>query len=74
MRRCALLITTIALTACDRPAPVVTISDTFCTLTTRYHATTEQKQAFAGDQSRWQSLVDWLSSFNIVRDQRCNTP
>lgn len=71
MRRCAILITALVLTGCDKPAPVVTVSDTFCTLTTRYHASDAQKAAFAKDQSTWQPLVDWLYGFALVRDKRC---
>lgn len=76
MRKCAALLMTIALTACDggTPIPVVTTIDTLCTVTTRYHATDEQKAAFKADKPLWEGLVNWLASFNKERDKRCLKP
>lgn len=82
MRKCAALLTTIALTACaslsvaacDPPPPVVTAVDTLCTSTSRYHATDSQVAAFKADRGLWESLVDWLAGFNKVRDGRCLQP
>lgn len=74
MRKCAALLTTIALTACDKPMPVVTTIDTLCTVTTRYHATDGQVAALKADQTLWQPLVDWLLAFNKERDKRCLKP
>lgn len=74
MKRCAALLTAIGLTACgDRP-PVITTVDTLCVSTTRYHATDAQVAAFKSDQGLWEPLVDWLASFNRVRDGQCLKP
>ncbi len=73
MKRCAALLTTIALTACaDRP--VVTTIDTLCIVTSRYHATEAQIAAFRADRPLWEPLVDWLAGFNRERDKRCLQP
>ena len=74
MRTCAALLTTIALTACAERAPLVATVDTLCVVTSRYHATDAQVAAFKGDQALWQPLVDWLASFNRVRDSACLKP
>lgn len=82
MRKCAALLTTIALTACvsvalpgcDPAPPVVTAVDTLCTSTSRYRATDAQVAAFKADRTTWESLVDWLAGFNKVRDQQCLAP
>jgi hypothetical protein len=63
----------VALLGCSG-APVVTAVDTLCVATARYHATDAQIAAFKSDQTLWQPLVDWLSSFNIVRDKACLKP
>lgn len=74
MRKCAALLTTIALTACaEAPRPTVVAVDTLCA-TPRYHATEAQVAAFKADRVIWESLVDWLASFNKVRDGRCLQP
>jgi len=62
-----------ALTACAS-MPVVTAVDTLCVATTRYHATDAQVAAFKADQGLWEPLVNWLSSFNRVRDGACLKP
>ncbi len=75
MKKCAALLTTIALTACaDRPMPVVTTIDTLCTVTTRYRATDGQRAAFKADPGLWEPLVDWMLGFNKERDKRCLQP
>lgn len=77
MRKFVILTTTIALIGCSEkpivtgPPPVVTVSDTLCVATTRYHATPAQKEAFRKDRVLWDSLTLWLASFNEVRDSRC---
>ena len=74
MKRYALLLMPIVLTACgDRPV-VVTSIDTLCTSTTRYHATDGQIDQFKMDPLMWGPLVDWLASFNKVRDGECLKP
>jgi len=75
MRKCAALLMTIALTACSSgEVPVITTVDTLCTVTTRYHASDEQKAAFKAERSMWEPLVNWLASFNKERDKRCLKP
>lgn len=74
MRKCAALLTTIALTACASERPVIHSVDTLCTSTTRYHATDGQVAAFKANRALWEPLVDWLLGFNKVRDQRCLQP
>lgn len=73
MMRFALLLTLTVLTGCVNSAgqPVVTSVNTLCTSTTRYHATDNQVAAMKQDQLLWQPLVDWLASFNKVRDAEC---
>lgn len=79
MRMCAGHLTTIGLTlcvsaltaACDPPPPVVATVDTLCVSTARYHATDEQRAAFKVQRAVWEPLVDWLTTFNRVRDERC---
>lgn len=60
--------------ACDPAPPVVASVDTLCTSTSRYRATDAQVAAFKADRTTWESLVDWLASFNKVRDDRCLKP
>lgn len=75
MRKCAALLTTIVLTGCANSGPpVVTAVDTLCTSTSRYRATDAQVAAFKVDRPLWEPLVDWLASFNKVRDGRCLQP
>jgi hypothetical protein len=74
MKKCAALLTTIALTACADGAPIVTTVDTLCVVTTRYRATEEQVAAFKADRGLWEPLVDWLLGFNKERDRRCLAP
>ncbi|MCW5737794.1 MAG: hypothetical protein KIS73_26980 [Enhydrobacter sp.] len=75
MRKCAALLTTIALTACaENAAPLVTTVDTLCVVTTRYRATDAQIAAFKADRGLWEPLVDWMASFNGERDKRCLKP
>lgn len=71
MRKCAALLTMFALTGCGEPEkPVIVSVDTLCTSTTRYHATEAQVAAFKADRPLWETLVDWLASFNKYRDGR----
>lgn len=74
MRKFTALLTTIALTACADRAPIVTTVDTLCLVTTRYHATDGQVAAFKADRALWETLVDWLASFDKERDKRCLAP
>lgn len=78
MRKSALLLTTISLSACspfggggDAPPPVTVVADSLCTVTSRYHATEAQKAAFAADKDLWRPLYQWLAGFNTERDKRC---
>ncbi len=73
MKMCALLLTAIGLMGCAEK-PVIAAIDTLCDSTTRYHATDAQVAAFKADQSTWESLVNWLASFNKVRDGACLKP
>lgn len=70
MKRFAALLMATGLTACGS-GPVIATVDTLCSSTSRYHATDAQITAFKTDQATWSSLVDWLASFNRVRDRRC---
>ena len=74
MKKCTALLTTIALTACADPAPLVATVDTLCIVTTRYRATGPQVAAFKADRGLWEPLVDWLLAFNRERDKRCLAP
>ena len=75
MKKFAALLILLALTACaDDKRTVVTAVDTLCTSTTRYRATDAQIAAMKTDQTVWQPLVDWLASFNKVRDETCLKP
>ena len=74
MKKCAALLTTIALTACADRAPLVATVDTVCIVTTRYRATDAQVAALKADRGLWEPLVDWLASFNRERDKRCLAP
>lgn len=75
MRKCAALLTMIALTGCARPGEtVVTAINTLCTSTTRYHATEPQAAAFRADRLLWEPLVNWLLGFNKVRAAECLKP
>lgn len=75
MKRLSPLLLTIALTACgDRLPPVVTAVEDLCFTTTRYHASDAQRAAFKADPGLWESLVNWMFSFNQVRDKRCLQP
>lgn len=74
MRTCSALLMAIGLTACAERAPIITTVDTLCIVTTRYHATDGQVAAFKSDQGLWEPLVDWLASFNRVRDGACLKP
>lgn len=82
MKKCAALLTTIALTACAElslsgcspGAPIVTTVDTLCVVTTRYRATDGQVAAFKADRALWEPMVDWLAGFNRERDKRCLAP
>lgn len=68
MKKFSALLTMIALTGC---AETIATVDTFCTVTTRYHASPEQIAAFKHDRPVWESLVNWLSQFNRQFDERC---
>lgn len=71
----AVVFAVVVLTGCgDKQKPVMVAVDTLCVSTTRYHATDGQVAAFKADQGLWRPLVDWLSSFNIVRDKACLKP
>jgi hypothetical protein len=74
MKKCAALLTTIALTACAERGTVVTTVDTLCIATTRYRATDAQVAAFKADRSLWEPLVDWLLAFDKQRDKACLKP
>jgi hypothetical protein len=74
MKKCAALLTAIALTACADRAPLVATVDTLCIVATRYHATDGQVAAFKADRLLWEPLVDWLLAFNKQRDKRCLAP
>jgi hypothetical protein len=74
MKKCAALLTTIALTACADRMPLVATVDTLCTVTTRYHATDGQIAAFKAERALWEPLVDWLLAFDRERDGRCLEP
>ncbi len=74
MKKCTALLTTIALTACAEPTPIVATVDTLCLVTTRYHATDGQVAAFKADRSLWEPLVNWLFAFAKERDKRCLQP
>lgn len=54
--------------------PVIATVDTLCESTSRYRATDGQIAAFKADEPLWSPLVDWLASFNRVRDARCLKP
>lgn len=75
MRKSAILLTTIWLTACSvaacSPPPVVTAVDTTCQRFTRYYATAEQKAEFHGNETMWGSLVRWLAGFNEEYKKAC---
>ena len=73
MKTLLVLLTASALTACASQ-PVAVSVDTLCTVTTRFHISDAQYAAFEKDQATWESLVNWLSSFNKVRDKRCLNP
>lgn len=70
----AVCLVLVLLVGCSDKQPVMVAVDTLCVSTSRYHATDAQVAAFKADQPLWQPLVDWLSSFNIVRDRRCLAP
>lgn len=72
--RYALLHMMLMLTACAKPEVVVTSVNTLCVSTTRYHATDGQIDTFHKDKALWEPLVDWLASFNKVRDAECLKP
>ena len=75
MKTFALLLTTIALTACAEEKRIaVTSVNTLCTSTERYRATDAQIAAFKTDQPLWEPLVTWLATFNKVRDAECLKP
>lgn len=73
MRKCAALLTMVALTACA-DKPVVVAVDSLCVSTSRPQITEAQRAAFRADQATWESLVDWLASFIKVRDAACLKP
>jgi hypothetical protein len=54
--------------------PVIVAVDTLCVSTSRYRATDAQIAAMKADEGLWGPLVDWLRSFNIVRDGACLKP
>ena len=71
----AALLMTLTLMGCAKDERiVVTAVNTICTSTTRYHATEAQTAALKADKALWQPLVDWLASFNKVRDSECLAP
>lgn len=71
----AALLTMATLTACANDKQIVVTSvNTLCVSTTRYHATEAQAAALKADRALWESLVDWLASFNKVRDAECLSP
>jgi len=74
MKKCTVLLTTIALTACAERGPLVATADTLCIVTTRYHATDAQVAVFKADRGLWEPLVDWMLAFNKERDKRCLVP
>jgi hypothetical protein len=73
MKRCAILLILATSTSCA-DKPVVVAVDTLCTSTTRFHATENQMAAMKQDQLLWQPLVEWLASFNLIRDDTCLKP
>ncbi|TAJ89750.1 hypothetical protein [Reyranella sp.] len=74
IKKIALCVTLCALPGCDPAPPVVAAVDTLCTSTSRYRATDAQVAAFKADRPLWEPLVDWLASFNKVRDGKCLAP
>lgn len=71
MKKFALLPILIALTACSSAPPVAHAVDTFCIKVSRYHATTEQKEAMKANQGVWEPLVNWLLSVDKAWDETC---
>lgn len=75
MRKCAALLTMIALTGRGEPEKPAFVSvDSLWTSTTRYRATEIQVAACEADRSPWEGPVDRLSGFNAVRSKRCLQP
>ncbi len=74
MRRFASLLLTLsstALASCAEKSPATVAVDLLCTETTRYHTTDAQRAAVKADPATWFSLLQWLASFDAVRDKRC---
>lgn len=68
-----LVFAVVVLAGCADKPVVVAVSE-LCVSTSRYHATEQQVIVFKADQALWQPLVDWLASFNRVRDETCLKP
>lgn len=74
MRKFAILLTTIALTACDKPTIVVSHVDTFCTSVDRFHATEAQRAAFKANETLWETAVNYLAGISKKWDAECLKP
>jgi hypothetical protein len=74
MKKFAILLITTWSTALGGQ-PVVKAVDTTCELSTRYHATIQQKELFhkgeEEDTRLWREPVVWLASFDIEFDKTC---
>lgn len=68
-----LVFAAVVLTGCADKPLVVAVSD-LCVSTSRPAVTDAQRAAFKADQALWEPLVDWLASFNRVRDETCLKP
>lgn len=77
MKKCAILLSILSLTACDRPPVVVTSVDTFCTRVDRFHATEEERAALkraAAAEPQTHRFIRWGGAINAQWDQRCLKP
>jgi high-affinity nickel permease len=73
MRRFALSLLMLSLTACDEHV-VVTSVDTFCTRVERYHATEEERAALKANSGLLERFIRWAAGINEQYDKHCLKP
>lgn len=75
MRRFALPLLILSLTACSKDGPVVvTAIDTFCTRIDRYHATEAERAFIKANEGILERLVRWVSGINKQWEDDCLKP
>lgn len=64
----------LALSACDKPVVVNTVSDTFCTRVERFHATQAETDALKANSGPLERFIRWAAGINKQWDDECLKP